>query len=76
MYLTCDPRVNLERAQSDERRNGGTTKLTDVAILGSILKGGAPFRFDEHAGLDVDTTRKTPAEVAQEILDFSKKHSV
>lgn len=76
MYLSCDPRVNIERAQSDERRNGGTTKLTDAAILKSILQREAAFRFEGHPGLDVDTTHKTPAEVAQEILDFSKKHSV
>ncbi|KAH6677795.1 hypothetical protein F5X68DRAFT_36291 [Plectosphaerella plurivora] len=76
VYLSCDPRANLERAQSDERCNGGTTKLTDAAILKSILKREVAFRFEGHPGLDVDTTHKAPAEVAQEILDFSKKHSV
>jgi hypothetical protein len=75
VYLSCDAKVNLERAQSEERRNSGTTKLTDVAIMKGIMEQEVIFQFEGHPGLAIDNTHKSPAEVAREILDFRTRYS-
>lgn len=73
VYLTCDARVNLERAQSDERRRGGTTKPTDGTVLLGIIEQSENFRFQGHPGLEIDNTCRSPAEVAREILAWATK---
>ncbi|KAI1123613.1 hypothetical protein F5Y10DRAFT_280788 [Nemania abortiva] len=69
VYLVCDEQENLRRVSSQGRLASGTTKLTSADILKGMLSSSTLFRFDDCPGLTVDTTSKSPAEVAREIFD-------
>ncbi|KXH60192.1 hypothetical protein CSAL01_13013 [Colletotrichum salicis] len=70
VVLACDEGVNLERLVSAERR--AHCKIVDPELLMSFRAGSMIHRFaasDSVVVLDVDVSRKTPEEAAEEILD-------
>ncbi|KAK1635158.1 hypothetical protein BDP81DRAFT_351658 [Colletotrichum phormii] len=70
VVLTCDEGVNLERLVSAERR--AHCKIVDPELLRSFRAESTIHRFeasDSVVALDVDVSRKTPEQAAEEILD-------
>jgi hypothetical protein len=82
--LTCDEREHKARIVSDERKNGGTSKCTDPAVLdgikarsGTILLIAADIA-EAIGSLTVDyrqldTSGKSPEQCAQAALEWIKR---
>jgi hypothetical protein len=82
--LICDEQEHKARMVSDERKNGGTSKCTDPAVLdgikarsGTILLTAADI-LEATRGLVVDyqqldTSGKSPEECAQAALEWIKR---
>ncbi|CAH0046196.1 unnamed protein product [Clonostachys solani] len=72
VYLTCDCEVNITRATSHERLQGGTTKLTDAKIIRDIRSRCKIFRFEagDRQPCSIDTTTLTPADAASKIIEY------
>ncbi|KAF4472253.1 hypothetical protein FALBO_852 [Fusarium albosuccineum] len=75
VYLSCDLNVNIRRALSDSRVNGGTTKLTDPDILRNVRRRSQVFQFEDEPGraCSIDTTAMEPVDVAKQILEHCRK---
>jgi hypothetical protein len=82
--LTCDEREHKARMVSDERKNGGTSKCTDPAVLDAIKarSGTTLLTVADIAKaigvltveyLQLDTSGKLPEECAQAALEWMKR---
>ncbi|KAH8174549.1 AAA domain-containing protein [Sarocladium implicatum] len=73
IYLTCEAQTNIERATSQERKESGTTKLTDATVLSSIVSSEEIYRFQ--TGRSIDTTKVPAQEVAAAILAYCEEQT-
>ncbi|CAG9987710.1 unnamed protein product [Clonostachys byssicola] len=72
VYLTCDCEVNITRATSYERLQGGTTKLTDPTMIRDFRSRCSIFQFEaeDHQSCLIDTTSLAPADAASKIMEY------
>jgi hypothetical protein len=82
--LTCDDREHKARIVSDERKNGGTSKCTDPAVLDAIKarSGTTLLTATDIANAisgftvecrELDTSRRSPEECAEAALEWMKR---
>lgn len=82
--MTYDEREHKARIVSDERKNGGSSKCTEPAVLdgikarsGTILLSAADIAETiGHLTVDyrqLDTSRKSPEQYAQAALEWIKR---
>ncbi|VUC37180.1 unnamed protein product [Clonostachys rosea] len=74
VYLTCECEVNITRATSQERLQGGTTKLTDAKIIRDFRSRCQVFQFEaeEFQPCLIDTTSLAPTDAASRIMDYCR----
>ncbi|KAH7085278.1 hypothetical protein BKA63DRAFT_597947 [Paraphoma chrysanthemicola] len=70
--LVCEEGENMRRLTSEERKDGGTTKLMDVEAAGQIRNNHQIYHFGLREELVLDVTSLSPEEAAGNIMEKAK----
>lgn len=68
VYLICNVDKNLRRVATPDHLHSRTMKLTDIQLARDLHSRCELFRFNDCAGLTVNSTDVSPLETSAKIL--------